>query len=123
MIRKIVSFIILVPLAALIVVFAVANRAPVTIALDPLAGEPPLISASVPLFLVVLATLIVGVIIGGVASWSRQGRWRRATRRLEAKVKAQHAEIDTLKRQVAASAAAPQSSSIAAIAYRHPSAA
>ena len=50
MIRKIVTVLILLPLALAIVLFAVANRAAVTVALDPFAGEPPMFAVALPLF-------------------------------------------------------------------------
>ena len=84
MIRKIVSALILLPLALLIVLFAVGNRGPVTVALDPFVSEPPMFSVSLPLFLLLLVVLIPGVILGGVAAWMRQSRWRRRARRLAA---------------------------------------
>ena len=80
MIRKIVTVLILLPVALLIVLFAVANRGPVTIALDPFGGEPPMLTTAAPLFLVLLAALIAGVIVGGAAAWSRQGKWRSRAR-------------------------------------------
>ena len=73
---------------SLIVMFAVANRAPVTIALDPFGGEPPMFTVAMPLFLVLLVALIAGVIVGGAAAWSRQRKWRRRARRLAADLKA-----------------------------------
>ena len=125
MIRKIVTVLILLPVALAIVLFAVGNRAPVAIALDPFGGEPPMFSVSVPLFLLTLIVLILGVIVGGISAWLRQSRWRSRARRLAGELKASRAETDTLRRQLEASAAAqPQPrGSIAAIAYRHPTAA
>ena len=125
MIRKIVTVLILLPVALLIVLFAVANRAPVMIALDPIAAQPPMFAVSLPLFLLLLIVLILGVIIGGIAAWTRQSRWRRRARRLAAELKTSRAETDTLRRQLEASAAAQAQAqgSIAAIAYRHPTAA
>jgi hypothetical protein len=64
------------------------------------------------------------VIIGGVASWLRQAHWRRRTRRLEAETRRLRAEAEALRRERDAALQAPApSTSIAAIAYRHPSAA
>jgi uncharacterized integral membrane protein len=127
MIRKIVTVLILLPIALLIVMFAVANRGPVTIALDPFGGEPPMFTTALPLFLVLLAALIAGVIVGGAAAWSRQRKWRRRARRLAADLKAAQTEAATLRRRLEAASVAPQAqpqqTSIAAIAYRHPSAA
>jgi hypothetical protein len=78
-----------------------------------------------PLFLALLAALIAGVVVGGAAAWSRQGKWRARARRLSADLKTAHGEIETLRRRLEASAAAQAQAqnSIAAIAYRHPSAA
>jgi uncharacterized integral membrane protein len=126
MIRKIVTVLILLPVALLIVMFAVANRGPVTVALDPFGGEPPMFTAALPLFLLLLTALIAGVIVGGAAAWSRQRKWRRRARRLATDLKAAQVEAATLRRRLETQVppqAQPQQSSIAAIAYRHPSAA
>jgi uncharacterized integral membrane protein len=82
LLRRIVAAIILVPLAIIIVAFAVANRQVVTVSFDPL-GETPAASLAMPLFVLILGLLIAGVIIGGLASWLGQGRWRGAARRFE----------------------------------------
>jgi uncharacterized integral membrane protein len=124
MIRKIVTVLILVPLALAIVMFAVTNRGPVTLGFDPFGTEPPMFSHSVPLFVVLLTALIAGVIVGGAAAWSRQSKWRRRARRLSADLKAAQAEAAALRRQLeAATTPPPPQTSIASIAYRHPSAA
>ena len=124
MIRKIVTALILIPIALLIVLFAVANRAPVMISLDPIAAQPPMFAVSLPLYLLLLVVLILGVIIGGIAAWTRQSRWRGRARRLAAEVKTARAEADTLRRELEARNAPQQApGSIAAIAYRHPNAA
>ena len=83
MLRRIVAAIILVPLAIIIVALAVANRQNVTISFDPFGGDAPAASLSLPLFALILGLLIAGVIIGGVAAWLGQGKWRGAARRFE----------------------------------------
>ena len=123
MLRKIVTVLILVPLALAIVMFAVANRAPVVIGFDPFGTQPPVFAFVAPLFLALLVALIVGVIVGGAAAWSRQSKWRRRARRLSADLKAARGETESLRRQLEASAQAQAQNTIAAIAYRHPSAA
>jgi uncharacterized integral membrane protein len=124
MLRKFVTALIVIPLALLIVLFAVANRAPVKVSLDPFAGDPPMFAASLPLFILLLLVLIAGVMIGGIAAWMGQSRWRRRARRLSAELKTSRTENEKLRRQVEASTPAqPPQSSIAAIAYRHSNAA
>jgi uncharacterized integral membrane protein len=129
MIRKIVTLLVLVPVTLAIVLFAVSNRAPVTVAFDPLAAQPPMLAFALPLFLLLLVVLIAGVIVGGIAAWLRQRRWRRRARRLSGELKSAYAEADALRRQLATKTeAAPPSrpqpqGSITTIAYRHPTAA
>jgi len=82
LLRRTVAAVILVPLAIIIVAFAVANRQIVTVSFDPL-GETPAASLAMPLFMLILGLLIVGVIIGGMAACLGQGRWRAEARRFE----------------------------------------
>ena len=124
MLRKIIAALIVIPAALVIVLFAVANRAPVRVSLDPFAADPAMFGVSVPLFLLVLMVLVLGVVVGGISAWMGQSRWRRRARRLSAELKASRADNETLRRQVEASTPAqPPQSSIAAIAYRHSTAA
>ena len=97
-IRKIVAAVILVPLAVVIIAFAVANRQIVTVSLDPFSAEHPAASLTLPLFALVVVLLVVGVLIGGIAAWLRQAKWRRTARRLEREIADLHIEIEELKR-------------------------
>lgn len=99
MARKIVTAVILLPLAILIVVFAVANRQPVTVSFDPFSSNEPAYSATVPLFVLIFIVLILGVIVGGVAAWMRQSPWRRTARKLDADVRALHDELAEIRRR------------------------
>jgi uncharacterized integral membrane protein len=99
MTRRIVTAVIVVPLAILIIVFAVANRQPVTVSFDPLSSAAPAYAATVPLFVLIFILLIVGVIIGGVAAWLRQAGWRRTARKLDADVRALHEELGDIRRR------------------------
>ena len=99
MFRKIVTAIIVVPLAAIIVAFAVANRQAVTVSFDPFSAASPAYAATLPLFAIIFAVLILGVLIGGIAAWIGQRKWRRAARRLDSEVRALHDEMDTIRRR------------------------
>src|ERR1700690_2410528 len=78
MFRKIVTAIIVVPLAAVIIAFAVANRQSVTVSFDPFSAASPAYAATLPLFAIIFAVLILGVLIGGIAAWIGKRKWRRA---------------------------------------------
>jgi uncharacterized integral membrane protein len=93
LLRKIVAIVVLVPLAIVIVAFAVANRQWVTISFDPLNPAQPLYSIPTWLFVPILGALILGVVIGGAASWSGQGRWRTAARKLEREIQVLRSKV------------------------------
>jgi uncharacterized integral membrane protein len=97
-VRSLIAALILVPLAIVIIAFAVANRQIVTVSLDPFSAEHPAASVALPLFGLIIVLLIVGVLIGGIAAWLRQARWRRMARRLEREAGALRGEIEEFKR-------------------------
>lgn len=77
---RFLSILVGLPLAILAVALAVANRKPVTLSLDPFAPDHPAVSVTLPLFAIIFAAVIVGVIAGGVVTWARQGRYRKEAR-------------------------------------------
>jgi uncharacterized integral membrane protein len=98
--RKIVTGIIIVPLAIIIVAFAVANRQMVTVSFDPFSSTSPAYAASLPLFVLIFILLIVGVIIGGAAAWIGQAKWRRGARALDDEVRKLRSEVDTIEQRM-----------------------
>ncbi len=82
--------------AIVLVGWAVANREPVMMWLDPLDRSNG--SITMPLYLFGFVFLIAGVLIGGTAAWFRQGRWRRSHARLAAEVAALKGDLDLAKR-------------------------
>ena len=81
---KFLKLLILVPIALVIIAFAMANRQVISISFDPF-SEPDAAAAllTAPLFILLFLTLIVGVIIGGIATWFTQGRNRTRARLAE----------------------------------------
>ncbi|MCQ0989509.1 LapA family protein [Jiella marina] len=76
MIAKILSFLILAPIAIVLVIFFVANRGEVPITLDPF-GSIPQLTYSVPLFYLLMGSLVVGLILGGIGTFLTQSHYRR----------------------------------------------
>jgi uncharacterized integral membrane protein len=99
MLRKVVATLILVPLAILIIAFAVANRQAVVISFDPFSAADPAYAARLPLFALIFALVILGVIVGGIATWFRQASWRRTARALDADVRILHQELEAMRRR------------------------
>ena len=78
---KILKFVVLLPVAVLLLVFAIANRSVVTVSFDPFAtADTSATIITAPLFAVLFLTLMIGVLIGGIATWFTQGVNRRRAR-------------------------------------------
>lgn len=99
MLRRIVTTLILVPLAIIVISLAVANRQSVVVSFDPFDQAHPALTRALPLYLLMLVLLIGGVVVGGIAAWVRQGKWRRAARRADAQARELRAEVERLKRR------------------------
>jgi uncharacterized integral membrane protein len=100
--RRFLFLLLFVPLAIVVVVMSVANRAPATFSLDPFGGLAPALSVSGPLFVFLFIALALGVIIGGTATWVRQGAWRQRARRERAEAERVREEVERLRERVAA---------------------
>jgi uncharacterized integral membrane protein len=77
---RFIAWLIGLPLAVILVLLAVANRTPVTLSLDPFSGPTPAYAIDLPLFAIIFAATIVGILVGGTVTWFSQGRWRREAR-------------------------------------------
>jgi hypothetical protein len=71
---------VILPLAALLVALAVVNRKTAILVLDPFGGVEPQLSLEASLFLFLLGAFALGLIVGGIATWLSQGKWRRTAR-------------------------------------------
>ena len=80
MFNRFILVLILVPVAVVLIALAVANRGMTPFTLDPFnPGNPPL-TLELPLFVLLFAALGLGMVIGSLATWLRQGRYRRIAR-------------------------------------------
>jgi uncharacterized integral membrane protein len=95
--RKFLTGLVLIPLAVICVVFAVANRHLVTVSFDPFNSANPSVGVTMPLFVVIIAVAIFGVLAGGMATWFRQRHWRRAARLHEADARQARTELADLR--------------------------
>jgi uncharacterized integral membrane protein len=95
--RKFLSALVLIPLGVFFVIFAVANRHLVTVSFDPFNSTYPTVGVTLPLFVVIIAVAIIGVVAGGTATWFRQRHWRRSARQHEAEARAARAQLADLR--------------------------
>jgi hypothetical protein len=103
--KRIVTILIAFPAAAALVTLAIANRHAATLVLDPFNPTAPLVSVSLPFYIYLFAALILGVILGGLATWFGQARWRRQARMQTAESRRWQTEADRLARERDASVA------------------
>ena len=74
---KLSTLLLLVPVSVLAALFAVANRGEVVVRLDPFAPAGIAFSLAMPLYLLVFATLLTGVLMGGASVALARGLARR----------------------------------------------
>lgn len=100
MLRRIVGWFVLVPLCAVLIVFALANLQTVNVNFNPLATADILSATTfrVPLFVVIFGVLLVGVVLGGIATWFAQGAHRRDERHYKRETERLHRELEVARR-------------------------
>ncbi len=107
--RKLLTIAVLVPLAIVIVMFAVANRELITVSFDPFDTVHPALAMRLPLFILIFILVGLGVFIGGVAAWLRQSKWRARARRAETEAGRLREQIDAQRSRPALPAASEPS--------------
>ena len=96
----------IVPLTVMVIVLSVANRSSVTLLLDPF-GASPALSVTAPFFVFLFGALGLGILLGGIAAWIGQGKWRRAARNERANAAALRRDVDQLRASAAAQSSLP----------------
>ncbi|MFM9938365.1 MAG: hypothetical protein ACKVP7_02565 [Hyphomicrobiaceae bacterium] len=108
MLWRIVRLFLALVAGAVIITVAISNRHTVPLILDPV-SEKPILFMERRLFEYLLATLIFGVILGGMATWFTQSHWRRSARHRAQEAMRWQAEADRLAREREEAFAAEQS--------------
>jgi putative membrane protein len=98
---KYLWWIVLAVVAVALILFAVSNRETVSLSLWLLPGA----AIELPLYLLVLATLLVGFVIGDLTGWIGGWRWRREARRGRERIAMLEREIESERAQRAAARA------------------
>jgi uncharacterized integral membrane protein len=99
MLIRMVGWLVLVPLCGAITIFALANRQLVSVNFNPFTSlTEPSPGTGVPLFLVLFGVLLVGVVLGGIATWFAQGQHRRDEKAFKRENERLHRELDAAHR-------------------------
>jgi uncharacterized integral membrane protein len=104
--KRILTLLIAFPAAALLVTLAIANRHNVALVLDPFNPDAPVLSLALPFYGYLFGAVIIGVLLGGLATWASQARYRRQARARGAEARRWQAEADRLARERDANVAA-----------------
>lgn len=99
MLRRIAWILIAFPAAVVLVTLAIANRHSVQLVLDPFRPDSPALSLVLPFYAYLFGALVVGVMVGGFATWITQRHWRRNARVKTHEARRWHAEADRLTRE------------------------
>ena len=99
MLRRFVWLLLAVPMAALLLTLAVANRHEVRLVLDPFRSDEPVLFLALPFYAYLFGVLLIGIVIGGLTVWVTQARWRRTARRRASEARRWQAEADRLSRE------------------------
>ncbi|MFC5386281.1 LapA family protein [Aquamicrobium segne] len=80
MFNRITLVLVFVPLAIVLIALAVANRAPVAFTVDPFNPGNPALTYTLPFFVYLFIAIALGMVIGSLATWWKQGRYRKLAR-------------------------------------------
>lgn len=95
--RRLISWLIMVPAALAVVIFALNNKEPVALNLWPFA-----MVVEMELYLVLTGVLAAGVVLGGVTSWAGAGRIRAELRKQSYEGEVARRELRTAREKNAA---------------------
>jgi uncharacterized integral membrane protein len=101
MIRKFLKALVMLPAGIALGLLAMANRQPVTVSFDPFDATDTDFTVTIPLYVLGFTILVAGVVLGGLATWLKQGRHRRLRSRLAAENVVIRTELASLKGKAA----------------------
>ncbi len=98
--RKLILALVVVPLGVVLVALAVVNRKPALLILDPFGAAEPGLFLQGPLFLLLLGAFAFGLVVGGIATWLGQGKWRRLAREETRQARDWRRQADRLEKEL-----------------------
>ena len=79
-VKSIFNWVIGLPIAAVAIGFAVANRQWVTVSFDPINRTHPFATITVPLWSLLFAGILIGIFAGWFVAWRGNAKYRRAAK-------------------------------------------
>ncbi len=100
--RRILRWIVGLPIAIVVIAFAVANRQWTRLSLDPFSSESPILSINMPLWALFIFGVFIGIIVGWIVSWFAHGKWRKLARERRAEIAKLQSDLENAKNPQAA---------------------
>ena len=110
MYNRIILVVVLIPIAIVLIALAVANRGMTAFTLDPFNPGNPALTVNLPLFFLLFAVLALGMVIGSIATWFKQGRYRKIARQRSIEMEAARANAARAAKTAPAGPALPRPS-------------
>lgn len=98
--QRILRWVIGLPLALFVIVFAISNRQRVALRFDPFTSGETAAAVEMPLWLLFFVGIAVGVVVGWIGSWLSQGKHRKRVRELQGDVMRLQSERQELLKRV-----------------------
>jgi uncharacterized membrane protein YciS (DUF1049 family) len=95
--RRILRWIVWLPVAIIVISFAVANRQWTRLSLDPFSSTSPFLTIEMPLWLLFIVGVFIGLIVGWAMCWFAQGRHRKLARDRAKDIARLQSELETEK--------------------------
>lgn len=108
MVSRAFYWLFVIPLFAIVIVFAVTNHDSIELSLWPVLTE----RVPFPVYGIALIGLFIGFLLGGLVSWIQNGRSRRRLRELQRQLEADQREIAILRDRLASSEARERQATI-----------
>jgi hypothetical protein len=100
MLQRILRWTIGLPIAIIVVSFAIANRQWINVSFDPFSRDAPFAAKDMPLWVLFFCGVFFGLIAGWIACWIAQGKWRRAAKDTRRELAHAQTEASELRREV-----------------------
>jgi uncharacterized integral membrane protein len=95
--RRILRWIVGLPIAIVVIAFAIANRQWTRLSLDPFSSESPILSINMPLWALFIFGVFIGILVGWAACWLAQSKWRKLARERAREIAQLQSEITMTK--------------------------
>jgi uncharacterized integral membrane protein len=95
--RRLIRWIVGLPIAILVISFAVANRQWTRLSLDPFSSTSPVLSVEMPLWLLFIFGVFIGILIGWAGCWIAQSKHRKLARERGREISTLQSELQAQK--------------------------